>query len=131
MTLTTWRKTDLLFQTRQKFGEFGSEHTKVSKTCTLVGPFCAKYITFELKKYRYVIFHETEASYKIWRKTDLWFGKWHEKFSKFSQNTWKCQNLGFDGILKKLQRSYLQWHWKMMNNLKTNWLVVSKLTWGI
>ena len=36
------------------------------------------------KKYKVVIFHDTEVSCKIRRKTDLWFGKWHEEFGKFS-----------------------------------------------
>ena len=36
-----------------------------------------------IKKEQRSIFHDTEQSCKIWRKTDLWFGKWHEKFSKF------------------------------------------------
>ena len=31
--------------------------------------------TFELKKLQRSIFHDTEESFKIWRKTDLWFGK--------------------------------------------------------
>ena len=78
-----WRKKDLLFQKWQKFGEFPSEHSKLSKICTFIGPFRAKYITFHLKKYRGVIFRDTEESCKIWRKTGLWLGKWHE-FSKFS-----------------------------------------------
>ena len=69
-----WRKTDLLFQKWQEFWEFWSKHSKVSKICTLIGPFRAKYITFDLKKYRWVIFHDTEESCKIWRKTGLWFG---------------------------------------------------------
>ena len=43
-----------------------------------------KAYTFELKKYRGVIFHDTEEWWKkIWKKPDLWFGKWHEKFGKF------------------------------------------------
>ena len=79
-----WRKTDLLFQRWQKFGEFWSEYSKVSKTCTLIGPFRAKYITFDLKRYRGAIFLDTEESCKIWRKTGLWFGKWHEEFDRFS-----------------------------------------------
>ena len=29
------------------------------------------------EKVQRVIFHDTEESCKIWRKTDLWFGKWH------------------------------------------------------
>ena len=42
---------------------------------TLIDPFHAKYITLDLKKHIGVIFHNTEESCKIWRKTDLWFGK--------------------------------------------------------
>ena len=33
--------------------------TQVSKTCTLIGSFCAKYM-FDLKKYKGVIFHDTK-----------------------------------------------------------------------
>ena len=36
------------------------------------------------KKYRRVVFHDSGKSCKIWRKTDLSFGKWHEEFGKFS-----------------------------------------------
>ena len=39
--------------------------TQVSKTCTLIGPFSAKHITFDLKRYGGVIFHDTEESCKI------------------------------------------------------------------
>ena len=41
------------------------QSTLVSKTCTLICPFCAKYKTFDHKKYRGVIFNDTEESYKI------------------------------------------------------------------
>ena len=50
------------------------------------------------------------------------------------------KNLHFDWILlckvynvrpKKVQRSYISWHWRVMQNLKKNWLVVWKMTWGI
>ena len=44
-----------------------------------------KYTMFELKKYRGVMFHETEEWCKIWRKTDLYFPEWHEEFVKFLQ----------------------------------------------
>ena len=69
-----WRKTDLLFQNWQEFGEFLSEHSKVSKICTLIGSLHEKYVMFDLKKYRGVIFHDTREWCKIWRKTDK-FGK--------------------------------------------------------
>ena len=52
-------------------GEFWCEHSKVSKICTLIGTFRAKHITFDLKKYRGNIFHNTEEPYKNSRKTDL------------------------------------------------------------
>ena len=30
--------------------------------------------------------------------------------------------------LKKVQRSYFWWHWRVMQNLKENWLMLSKMT---
>ena len=50
------------------------------------------------------------------------------------------KNFHFNGLLlskvyivwaKKVQRSYLSWHWRVMQNLKKNWLVAWKMTWGI
>ena len=32
--------------------------------------------------------------------------------------------------VKKVQKSYLKWHWRVMQSLKKNWLVVSNITWG-
>ena len=50
---------------------------------------------------------QVQKSYISWRwrvmqnfkKTDLWFGKWHEDLPNFHQNTWKCQMWCFHGIL--------------------------------
>ena len=74
MSFKNWHK---------EFDKFWPEHSKVSKIFTLVGSFWAKYILFELKKYRGVIFHETEEGYKIWRGIDLLFKNWHKEFDKF------------------------------------------------
>ena len=52
---------------------------------TWMGFFWAKYVSFELKNYRGVIFHDIKERCKIWRKTDLLLGKWHEEFCKFSR----------------------------------------------
>ena len=49
------------------------------------GHFWSKYIMFDLKKYRGIVFDSTEDWCKIWKKTDLCFQKWHEEFGKFSQ----------------------------------------------
>ena len=46
---------------------FDPSTQKVSKIFILMGSFWAKYILFELKKYRRIIFHETEEGYKTWR----------------------------------------------------------------
>ena len=78
-----WRKTDLLFQKWQEFGEFWPEHWKFSKMFTLLGSFWAKYILFEPKTYRGIIFYDIEEWCKIWRKTGLWFRKCQEEFRKF------------------------------------------------
>ena len=60
---------------------------------------CAKYLMFDLRKYRGFIFHDTEGWCKIWRKTDLWFGKWQEESVTFLQEHSKVQNWDFNGIL--------------------------------
>ena len=73
--------------------KFWSEHLKVSKSFTLMGSFLVKFILLELRKYRGVIFHDTEEWYKIWRKTDFSFGKWHEEFDKFSPDNSKVSKL--------------------------------------
>ena len=46
-----------------------------------------KYVTFELKKYRGVMFYGTEYWCKIWRKTDLCFQKWHKEFGKLDRDS--------------------------------------------
>ena len=70
-----WRKTDFLFQKRQEFGEFWSEHSKASKIYTLIDAFCEKYVIFDLKKHRGAIFQDNTEIYKIWGKTVSRFGK--------------------------------------------------------
>ena len=95
-----WRGIDLSFQNWHKeFDKFWPEHSKVSKIFILMGSFWTKYILFELKKYRWVIFHDIEEWCKIWRKTDLRFENDMRNFGNFHQSTPKCQNWDSDGIL--------------------------------
>ena len=51
-----------MFQKWHKFGEFWSEHSKVSKIYTLIGPFCEKYVMVDLNKYRGFTFHDIRES---------------------------------------------------------------------
>ena len=131
-----WRGIDLWFQNWHKeFDKFWPEHSKVSKIFTLMSSFRAKYILSELKKYRGVIFHKTEERYKIWRGIDLSFQDWHKEFDIFWPEHLKVSKM-FMFLLskvyivwtKKVQRSYLSWNWRGMQNLERNQLVVSKLT---
>ena len=62
-----------------EFEKFRPEHSKISKTCTIMGCFWPKYIMFELKK---------------------------------------------------VQKSYVWWHSRLIQSLKGNWLVLPKMTWG-
>ena len=86
-----WRGIALSIQNWHKeFGRFRPEHWKVSKVFTLMGSFWAMYI---LLLYRGVIFHDIEESCKIWRKTDLPFGKRHEESDRFSLEHSKVSKL--------------------------------------
>ena len=97
---------------------------------------------YELKIYRGVILcHANEEWCKIWRGIDLSFQNWHGEFDKFwlehlevsKMFTLMC-SFWAEYILfwaKKVQRSYLSWHWRVIQNLERNRHVVSKLTWGI
>ena len=83
---------------------------------------------FDLKIYRGVIFHDTEEWCEIWRKTDLWFGKWHEEFCKFSPEQLKFSKLAYwwDPSIQSKKSLSL----KSIEKLCV-WLVISKLTWEI
>ena len=96
-----WRKTSLQFRKwHEGFGKFSSEHSKISKICTLISCFWPKYKIFQLKTYRGVIFDSTEYWCKIWRKTDFCFQNWQEEFGKFlPEHIWKSTILDFYWIL--------------------------------
>ena len=66
-------------------------HVNFHQICTLIGSL--KYNVLA-KRYRGVISHDPEDWSKIWRKTDLWFGKWHEEYGKFSPEHLKVSKLG-------------------------------------
>ena len=113
------------------------------------------YIMFLLKKYRGVMFYNNEEWCKIW-KIKLTFGLENDmgNFVKCHQNTWKCLNWDFDGILLEsdarfqeelackfiidmrsltsfdpsTQKSYVWWNLKLMQNLTENWHVLPKMT---
>ena len=115
-------------------------HIKFHQTYTLIDSFCWKYIKALLKKYRGVMSHYPGQWCKIWKKN------W-SVVSKMIRIWWvltgvlnTLKNLHFHWFLlckvfnvwpKKVERSYLSWHWTVMQSLKKSWLVVWKMTWGI
>ena len=61
-------------------------------------------------------------------------------FVNFHVSNRKSENLHFDelflsnaykGLDEKVRKSCASWHWRVMQSLKKNWLLVSKMTWGI
>ena len=113
---------------------------KFHQICPLIDYFCWKYVKFQLKK--------------IWRKYVSWYQRVVHNLkktlffvSKMTRICWiliralKClKNVHFDWPLlcklrnvcpKKIQTSYISWHWGAMHNLRKNWLVVWKMTSGI
>ena len=111
------------------------------KIGTLIASFCLKLEMDELKIYRGVMCHDTKDWCKIWREIDMLVQNWQEEFDEFWPKHSKISKIFtlmgcfwpkyimFE--LKKVQRSYVWLHWRLMQNLKENWLVLSKMTWRI
>ena len=89
------RRTDLLFQKWQEFGEIWPRHSKISKIFTLIGSFFAKYIMFDLKQYRWVIFKE---------KQTCGLENGMSNLANFYQSTWNFQDWDSYGILCPKQK---------------------------
>ena len=90
-----WRGIDFSLQNwHEEFDEFWFKHSKISKICTLMGCLWPKYVMFELKKNREVMLDGTEYWYKVWRKNNFCFQKWHEEFAKCSPEHLKALTFG-------------------------------------
>ena len=92
---------------------------------------------FELKKYRGIIFHDTEQWCKIWINPELVISKmaWGIGWTFIrTLKVWKIVNWwalivkSMYVSARKFQRNYVSWHWRVMQNLKGNWLKAWKKT---
>ena len=115
------------------FGEFHPT-TQKSKSFTSMGYFCPKYIRFELQKYIGVNFHDTEQWCKNWINPDL---NSLRSWVNFHLSTEKFEKLYIDQLflskeynvsVRKFQRNYVSWQWKVMQILKKTWHVSWKIT---
>ena len=104
------------------------------KVCALMGPFWSKYIMFERKNYRGIICHDTKG-YVIFKqkltgglKNDI------RNLINFHASIRKSENLHFDELVlskaykvldKKVQKSYVSWHWRLIQRKVNCWEVNS------
>ena len=44
---------------------------------------------------------------------------------------WILLSKAYENLDEKIQKSYVSWHWKVMESLKKNWLLAPKMTWEI
>ena len=112
--------------------------SRALKIGILMGSFNPNLKKYELKIYRRVICHDNEELRKIRRGTVLSFQSWHEEFDEFWPEYLKVSKkfILMDSFwakyilfeLKKVQRSYLSWNWRGMQNFERNRLVLSKLS---
>ena len=110
------------FKNDKNLVKFDEGTWKCPKTCTFIRFYCAKYLMLDLKE-------------------ELTCQNWHDEFDKFSPEHLKvpkkftlmcsfwAKYILFE--LKKVQRRYLPWNWRGIQNLERVRFVVSKLTWGI
>ena len=90
-----WRRIDLSVQNwHEEFDKFWPEHSKISKICTLMDCFWPKYIMFELKKYRGVMFDGTEYWWKIEAKLNCAFKNNMRNLANVCQSTFKGLKIG-------------------------------------
>ena len=100
-------------------------------TCTFICSFCAKYLMLDIKKYRGVIFHDTEGWCKTWTKTDLWFGNWNEKYGKLSPEHLKVSKLEFWWDPFVQNEKYMSWKFTLelcVMTMKNDTKIKEKLT---
>ena len=134
-------KTDCCFQKwHEEFGKFSPKHLKVSKLGLWWDSFSQSKKCMSLK------FTGEILSWQ-WKKMQNWKKKWLV-VSKLTWGIWQIltgalenlKNLHFNGLFlikvynvwtKEVQRRYIWWHWRLMQNLKENWFVLSKMTWRI
>ena len=82
------RKTGLWFgKWHDEFGKFLPEHPKISIICTLMGCFWPKYIMFEVRKCRGVMFDGTQDWFKV-EEFDM------KNLANFHQSTFESLKIG-------------------------------------
>ena len=122
-----WGKTDSSFgKWYEEFGTFPPEHSSV-KIWILMGSIFPRMSLKFTEKLCVMTMKNVE-------KTDM------TNLVNFNASSGKFENLHFDVLLlsiaykvsvEKVQKSYISWHWKVIQTLKKNSLFIWKKTWEI
>ena len=132
-----WKKNWLVVckMTYEDFGKLSPEHLIVSKLGFWWNPF------IQIRKYMSLKF--TEELCVMTMKNDAKFERKLTCAFKLTWGIWwiltralkHLKKFHFNGIFstkvynfwaKQVQRGYFWWHWRLIQNLKENWLVLSK-----
>ena len=106
-----WRKTDLLFQKWQEFGEFWLKHLKVSKICTFIGSYCAKYLViWKMTWGIWQIFTRALESVKIGTLMGSFCPKWKMYELKMYRGVICHDNEEWCKIWRGINLSFQNWH---------------------
>ena len=111
-----------------------------SENLHLMGSFSWKDIKFYMKSTEELFLMTLESDAKFEEKLALGFKNDMTNLVIFNASSGKSENLHFDVLLlsiaykvsaKKVQKSYLSWHWRVIQTLNKNSFFVWKVTWEI
>ena len=117
----------------EKFGKFSPEYMEVSKFVQ-----SRKGTTLNFAEELCVMIMKNNAKFEV--KLTCHFKTDTRNLMNFDSSTRKSKKIAlwlapltkvYNVSAKKSKRSYVWWHWRLMQNLKQKWLVLSKMTWGI
>ena len=120
-----------------EFGDFSSNHSKVQKFLfnrlflSKVYEVWPKKIQRKYLSWQWTVMQNLNKPWPCSFKNDI------TNWVNFHYSTQKSEKLYIYGLFlskaynvsaRKFQRDYVSRHWKVMQNLKKNWLVTSKMT---
>ena len=137
-----WRQTDLYFlKWHEESGKPSPEHIQKSKNWVFSWILLSKaenvwtwnlqgsYVSWEWRmtqnlKRNWLV--NSKLAWVIW-----WILSWALENLKNLHINELLLTIAYNVWAKKLKRSYVWLHWRLMQNLKENWLALSKMTWRI
>ena len=111
-----------------------------SENLHLMGSFCQKHVSFRWKSTEELSLMTRESDAKFEKKLAHGLKNGMTNLVNFNVSSGISENLHFDVLLlsiaykvsaKKVQKSYLSWHWRVIQTLNKNSFFVWKMTWEI